>query len=137
VRRFVSTRIIWTAYTHDLPARLPRNAQLTALHGLCELEYFGRKEGAIKPKKSFLLRATAPLAANGTMPREIDGFLTALRNHPLLKHDFPDVELADIKRFQLFSGAQPMANFTVVCLPKSKGPAAPSASPDADKKDAP
>ena len=56
------------------------------------------------------------------MPHEIDGFLNALRNHPLLKNDFPDVVLADIKRFQVFSGAQPMASFSVVCLPKAKGP---------------
>ena len=65
VRRFLATRILWTAYTHDLPARLPANAQLVSLQGLCELEYFGKKEGAIKPKKSFILRAwrrSAPTA---------------------------------------------------------------------------
>ena len=61
MRHFLATRILWTAYTHDLPTRLPTNAQLVSLQGLCELEYYGKKEGVVKPKKSFLLRTMAPL----------------------------------------------------------------------------
>mgnify|MGYP000856976578 CR=1 FL=1 len=136
VRRFLESRILWTAYTHDLPGRLPADAMLTSLHGLCELEYFGKKkEGTTKPKKSLVLRATAPVKSDGTMPREIDEFLVALRNHPLLKRDFPDVELADIKRYQLFQGAQPMANFTVVCLPKTEWSKAGSSKSEDRKGD--
>ena len=124
VRRFLDTRVLWTEYMHDLPARLPKGAELSSLQGLCELEYFGKKEGAVKPKKSFILRMTAPLATDGSVPKEIDQFLLAICNHPLLKRDFPDVQLGDIKRFKLFSGAQPMANFTVVCMPGTATPAA-------------
>ena len=127
VRRFLATRVLWTAYTHDLP-RAAGRAQLVSLQGLCELEYFGKKEGAIKPKKSFVLRAMAPLGSDGSVPHEIDGFLNALRNHPLLKNDFPDVALGDIKRFQVYSGSQPMANFTVVCLPERRRPPAAAAA---------
>jgi hypothetical protein len=36
----------------------------------------------------------------------------------LLKKDFPQVELADI-RWSQGAGAKPLATFTVVCLPKS------------------
>jgi hypothetical protein len=134
VRQFLATRILWTAYTHDLPSRLPTNAQLVSLQGLCELECFGKKEAPVKPKKSFVLRAMAPLGANGAMPHEIDKFLIALRNHPLLKVDFPDVVLADIKRYQVFSGSQPMASFSVVCLPKAKAIAAEPAGAAAGKR---
>ena len=123
VQRFLATRILWSAYTHDLPARLPDNAQFVMLQGFCELEGFGKK-GAIKPKKSFDLHVTAPIDSKDSMPREIDNFVNALRNHPLLKNDFPEVLLADIKRFQAFSGAQPMANFSLKCMPGSKAPAA-------------
>ncbi len=104
---------------------------MTTFHGLAEMEYFGKKkEGVINPKRSLILRATAPIMPDGSTPREIDAFLESLRNHPLLKRDFPIVELADIKRYQIFSAAQPMANFSVVCLPKPA--AAPGPSPDDD-----
>jgi hypothetical protein len=124
VRRFVGSRILWTSYTHDISARLPDSATLNSFYGLCELEFFGKqKEGVLKPKKSFVVRAAAPIARDGSTPKEIDRFLISLRGHPLLKRDFPLVELADIKWFQPNITAQPNALFTVVCLPKSeKGP---------------
>ena len=104
---FSPRRILWSAYTHDLPARLPDNAQFVSLEGFCELENFGKKGAAIKPKKSFNLHVTAPIGSKDSMPHEIDNFVNALRNHPLLKNDFPEVLLADIKRFQAFTGRSP------------------------------
>ncbi len=142
VQRFLATRILWSAYTHDLPARLPDNAQFVSLEGACELENMAKKAVAGKPKKVFNLHVTAPLGSKDSMPHEIDNFINALRNHPLLKNDFPDVLLADIKRFQAYTGAQPMANFSLVCLPNSQGPAAdhgytvPAAGAAAGKKGA-
>lgn len=131
VRRFLDSRVLWSSYTHDIPARLPTNAQLTMFHGLNEMECIGRKrEGEIKPKKSLLLRVSAPILANGSMPREIDAFLDSLRGHPLLKRDYPLVELADIKRSQAFTSSEPVANFTVICLPKVK--TAPAATAEGD-----
>jgi Tfp pilus assembly protein PilN len=121
VRKFLATRIIWTAYTRDVAARLPASASLNSLYGLCELEYFGKqKEGVLKPKKSFVVRASAPIAKDGSTPKEIDRFLTALRGNPLLKRDFPEVELAEIKWFQPNVTAEPSALFMVVCLPGTK-----------------
>jgi hypothetical protein len=118
VRRFVSSRIIWTSYTHDIASRLPASATLNTFHGLCELEYFGKqKEGVLKPKKSLVIRAAAPIAQDGSTPKEIDRFLTSLRGHPLLKRDFPEVELAEIKWFQPNVTAPPSALFMIVCLP--------------------
>ena len=52
--------------------------------------------------------------------------LDSLRENELLKHDFPLVELADIKWFQPFIGAKPTAFFTVVCLPKPTNAGAPA-----------
>jgi hypothetical protein len=137
IRKFLSTRIVWTAYTHDIPSRLPADATLNSFQGLCELEKKGKKdEKSTKPKKSLTMRIGAPIAKDGSAPKEIDGFLDSLRGHSLLKRDFPLVELADIKWFQPFAGAQASAFFTVVCLPKptsSGGP--PSAGAEkADKQ---
>ena len=63
------------------------------------------------------------------MPHEIDNFVNALRNDPLLKNDFPEVLLADIKRAPGLQRAQPMANFSLICLPNPNGPAPPRMAP--------
>jgi hypothetical protein len=99
---------------------------LTMFYGLCELENQG-KQGVIKPKKSFIIRASAPNPEDGSTPKEVDRFLTALRGHPLLQRDFPLVDLADIKFFQPNVKAAPSSLFTVVCLPKAgNAPAKPA-----------
>jgi hypothetical protein len=134
INKFVSSRIIWTSYTQDISARLPADATLTMFQGLCELETTGKKDGVVKPKKAFTIRATAPIAEDRSTPKEVDLFLTALRSDPLLKRDFPIVELADIKWFQPNVTAQPNALFTVICLPKgTNAPAKPPDDHDADK----
>jgi len=129
IRKFSVDRIMWTKYTYDISARLPANATLIAFLGICEMDDGGKSKS--KPKKSFLVRATAPVAEDGSAPKEIDNFLTALRGHPLLQKDFPLVELADIKRAQAERGKPANALFTVLCLPKPTGAAA---SPGASKK---
>jgi len=132
VRKFVSTRIIWTAYTHDISTRLPADATMTMFQGLCELETSGKN--AVKPKKVFTIRASAPIAQDGSTPKEIDGFLTALRDNALLKRDFPIVDLADIKWYQPNVKAAANALFTVICLPKSaNAPPKPPQDKDAAK----
>jgi hypothetical protein len=126
IRRFVGTRIIWTDYTRDIAERLPPTATLVSFTGQCELETPG-KQAAIKPKKSFVVRASALIDDDGATPKEVDRFLTALRGDPLLMRDFPLVTLADIKFFQPNVTADASSLFTVVCLPKSAGGAPKSA----------
>jgi hypothetical protein len=123
MRKFLGNRIIWTSYTHDLAYRLPANATLNAFYGLCELEATGKQAQIIKPKKQFVIKAASPITKNGRTPEEVDAFLTALRGDPLLQHDFPLIELADIKWFQPNLRDQPIAVFTVICLPGLDGSA--------------
>jgi hypothetical protein len=130
IQKFVGSRVIWTKYTYDISERLPANATLTMFQGVCELEDAAKG----KPKKSFNVRAEAPIAEDGTSPKEIDGFLTALRGHPLLQRDFPLVELADIKCTQSTRKEDvPNAVFTVTCLPKTTAPSAAAPKDDAKK----
>ncbi len=130
IQKFVGSRVIWTKYTYDIAGRLPDNATLTMFQGVCELEDPAKG----KPKKSFSVRAEAPIGDDGATPKEIDGFLTALRGHPMLQRDFPLVELADIKCTQPTSkDQQPAAMFTVICLPKVAGA---SATPKVAAKEA-
>lgn len=120
VRKFVTSRILWTTYTQDISVRLPATATLKTFQGICELEFSEKLAG--KPKKSFVVAAVAPIGEDGTTPKEIDGFLSSLRGHPLLQRDFPLVKLADIKCSQTTKeGTRPDALFTVICLPKEAG----------------
>jgi hypothetical protein len=129
VRSFLSGRVAWTAYTNDVAVRLPAGAVLTSFNGVAEVASAQGKGG--KSKNSFILKATAPLAPSGAVPKEIDHFMGALRGHPLLKRDFPVVELADIRWSKPSeAGAKPIASFTVICMPLPEK-VAPVAKPNA------
>ena len=101
-----------------------------------KVEAVGRRsESVAKTKRSLLIQATAPLSTGGAVPHEVDAMLDSLRNLPLLKHEFPLVDLADIKRYRV-AGTAPTANFTVICTPgASRGGAspAPGATPAGNK----
>jgi hypothetical protein len=116
---YLGGRILWSSYTHDIAARLPATATLNSLQGLCEMELAGKHKQGSMPKKSLLMRAVVPMADNGMMPQEIDTFLSSLRGHPLLKRDFPVVELADLKSSFSSKTMPSQASFTVICLPFS------------------
>ncbi len=116
IGKFVSTRILWSNYTYDISLRLPTSATLKSFQGVCELS--GKRKSKSKPKKSFMIMATAPVDADGSTPKDIDRFLDALRNHPLLQKDFPIVEVTEIKTAEATRGEPPQAYFTVICLPK-------------------
>ena len=58
-----------------------------------------------------------PLAGNGSLPNEIDGFLAALRADATLKRHFPLVEVSGFEANQARPGSRPSASYSVVCLP--------------------
>jgi hypothetical protein len=115
VRSFVESRIGWTAFTHEIGDKLPDNARLMTFQAANDLEA-GRGG-----RKTLLFRATAPLSEDGSVPREIDVFLSELRRNKLLNRDFPSIEIADIKRSESTDKDKPsVAAFNIVCLPKKK-----------------
>lgn len=121
VRGFLESRICWSAYTNDVSTQLPVNAVLDVLEGTSSLAVGGKPSS----KRSFVLRANAPLGQDGGMPREIDTILNGLRKDPVLNRDFGVIEIADIRRA---SGNRtvPLASFTITCLP-GKNPPGPKA----------
>jgi hypothetical protein len=77
-----------------------------------------KKRGKGDAKKSLILRGAVSIPQNGFVPTEIDRLLNTFREHPMLKRDFPVVELVDLKQFQYAADDVPLAAFTIVCLPK-------------------
>jgi hypothetical protein len=90
VRGFLESRVSWTAYARDISARLPANATLAGFSGRSPLDPKG------KAVYSFQLRGTAPLSRSGSIPYELDAFLSAIPNDPLWKRDFSPIT-TDIK----------------------------------------
>jgi hypothetical protein len=118
-RSFLGTRVLWSKYTHDISDRLPPNVTLSSMQGIQELESASKGMVVSTAKKSFILRASAPLRADGAVPQEIDGFLDTLRKLPIMQRDFPNIELADIKSARAAKESLSKATFTIVCLPKA------------------
>ena len=117
MRRFLSSRIIWSNYLRDLPTRVPENACLSKVWASCELADTSRKKQKRKPKKSMILCGVARFTDRRKAPKEIDAFLQSLRGMQRLKHDFPLVQLAEIKWRKQGDGET--ALFTILALPKN------------------
>lgn len=122
LRTFLSTRVAWTAHVRDMAARLGPTIALTSFSGLAELD-----GGKTKGKRSLALKLTTPVPGTGAMPKEIDAFLRTLRDDPVLKRDFPEIEMSDPLRFAVASRGASAATFGVTCLPAAK--AAPPKPP--------
>jgi hypothetical protein len=118
VRKFLESRVVWSSYTRDIATRLPPRAALTSFQGTSELSAGSEKKlGAPISKKSLVIRGAAPTRDGGSTPPEVDEFLDSLRGHPLLKRDFPLVELADLKQSASSSQAAATTSFSVICQP--------------------
>lgn len=128
LRTYLSTRVVWTAFARDMAARLGPAITLTSFQGTAELE-----GGKSKAKRFLSLKFSAPTSRAGAMPKEIDAFLRALRADPLLKRDFPEIEMGDL-RFTPSPGGAAAATFSVTCqpggkpAPKAQAPAAKAAA---------
>ena len=130
-RSFLATRILWTSYARALAGRLTPELSLVSIQGIFEIDSPGSK---FRPKRSLVIRLNTPIPRTGTMPPEIDAFLRNLREAPLLKKDFPGVDLADLRWTQNSSQAA-NATFSVVCLPVKTAPPKPQAEAAAKSKD--
>ena len=119
VSKFISTRIIWSDYLSDLPTRLPENACLSNIWAVNEMKEMNKKKQGRKAKRSLTMRGVTKFADGFAAPQEIDAFLESLRNVELLRRDFPQVELAEIKWRR--EGDSEIAMFTILALPKKKG----------------
>ena len=75
------------------------------------------------------MRGVTKFNAGVVAPQEIEAFLESLRNVELLRRDFPQVQIAEIKWRR--EGESEIAMFTVVALPKKKS----TGGGDKDKKE--
>jgi len=118
MRGFLTTRVIWSNYLRDLPTRLPPNTCLSNILGVCELKDMSAKKQKRKTSKMLTIRGLTRFKDRGSAPEEIDGLIEGLQDSALLRRDFPQVQLAEIKWRR--EGNTDVAMFTVLALPKKK-----------------
>ena len=122
---FLTSRVIWSDLVRDMASNLPSNTKLVSLQGSGELDDLDGKGGAIRTKKTFVMRLESPVPPSGEMPREVDDLLESLRDQSRLKQRFPLIELKDLKTLRApGKGGGLVASYNIVCLPSAARPAA-------------
>ena len=122
---FRDTRVKWSGALRKIAAAMPESTVITALAGDSEIEP-SSGTGRGKSKKKLVVTFETPLAGNGSLPQEIDGFLTSLRADATLKRHFPVIEVTGFRANPVKQGAHPSATYSIVCLPGSEKTKAPA-----------
>jgi hypothetical protein len=133
VETFEGKRIRWSAVLRSVATAAPESTTVTTLSGEAELETT-TKGASGKSRKQLTINFSTPMAVEGSVPPEIEGFLAALRGDATLTRHFPLIEVSGFKTNSGKGVKQPYTSFSVVCLPRAE-PTKPAA--DSTKKAAP
>jgi hypothetical protein len=120
VTEFRSSRAAWSALLRTIAVAMPRSTIITSMSGDAEIEAAGGRSGPSRSKKKLVVSFETPVAGNGSLPPEIDAFLTKLRGDATLKRHFPLIEVTGFRSNPTRAGSTPSASFSVVCLPGSE-----------------
>jgi hypothetical protein len=115
MRSFVEGRIPWTTYIYDLSMRLPPEAEITSFNGNNAMGGSKSKVGA----GSFEILGKAPLQRDGSIPRDMDKYLTELPKDKHWLSDFSSVA-TEIQLPLAGKDTQNELNFSVKCKAKKK-----------------
>jgi hypothetical protein len=121
---FRDSRVNWSGSLRTIASAMPESTIITSLTGDAEMEA-GSKSGPVKGKKKLIVSFETPLAGNGSLPQEVDAFLSALRADTTLKRHFPLIEVSGFRANPARLGGRASAAYSVVCLPlveKAKKP---------------
>jgi len=117
VEAFRGNRVGWSVPLRTIAAAAPESTIITGLSGDAEVEMTSK---SLKSKKQLIVNFATPMSEDGSMPREIDGFLASLRAEPTLKRHFPLIEVSGLKANPGKQGQHPFVSYSVVCLPKGE-----------------
>ena len=118
----------WSVPLRTIAAAAPADTVITALSGDAEVET-GAGKGPSKAKKQLVISFETPMAGDGSVPREIDGFLASLRGDSSLKRHFPIIEYTALRANPVRQGIAPSASYSIVCLPGAEKTTPPAARP--------
>jgi hypothetical protein len=113
---FRDSRVNWSGSLRTIAGAMPESTIITSITGDAEMDA-GSKSGPAKGKKKLIVSFETPLAGNGSLPQEVDGFLAALRADAMLKRHFPLIEVSGFRANPARLGGHASASYSVVCLP--------------------
>jgi hypothetical protein len=128
VGAFRTTRVAWSVPLRKIAASSPPSTVITSLSGDAAIQAAGKASGN-KSKKQLVVSFETPLAQDGSLPRELDGFLASLRQEASIKRHFPLIEVTALRANPPRQGGAPSASYSVVCLPKADKTPAAAAKP--------
>ena len=79
------------------PADAPENTTIITSLGRRRVRAGLEEGGTTKAKKQLIVNFATPMSEDGSMPREIDGFLATSRGEPTLKRHFPFIEVSGLR----------------------------------------
>ncbi|WP_165220487.1 hypothetical protein [Aquisphaera insulae] len=113
---FRQSRLDWSTQLRIIAEDTPDTTIITSLVGDNETD-LGSKGGLGKGKKQFIVNFATPLGADGSMPGEIDRFISELRAEPAILGHFPTIEVSGLRTGSLNNDKGAVAQYSVVCLP--------------------
>jgi hypothetical protein len=116
---FRGSSVAWSVPLHTIAAAVPEGTVITSLSGDAEVETESRK-GASRSKKQLVVGFETPMAGDGSLPHEIDGFLASLRGESSIKQHFPLIEVSGLRADPVKRGGTPSASYSIVALPRSE-----------------
>lgn len=115
---FRGGRVAWSVPLHTIAAAVPEGTVITSLSGDAEVETATARGGPARTKKQLVVGFETPMDEDGTLPREIDGFLATVRGESSIKQHFPLIEVSGLRANPVSKGGTPSASYSVVCLPR-------------------
>jgi hypothetical protein len=117
---FLANRVDWSTQLRTISGDMPESTLLTSFQG----------GGA--PRGQMVVNFTTPLTSDGVMPPEINEFITALRDEPVLKKNFPIIDVTGLQAKNAQGKQGGVATYSVVCQPAAQVKAnAPKKGPGA------
>lgn len=116
VRRFVSTRRLWTPCLSEIAARIPDSASVEGIIGQQPLTS-GVGRGDKSVKQELLIDFVTEFPLDAAVPPEANEALQALRSAPVTSKSFPLTELASLRldRNKASKDAPDRAKFSILC----------------------
>jgi hypothetical protein len=113
---FQSGRVDWTAQLRTIADDMPESTLVTSFQGTSAIK--DKEQGSSKSQMS--VSFTTPLGTDGTIPLEINEFIAALRVEPVLKQEFPVIDVSGVQARPSQGKQLASASYSVVCMPAAK-----------------
>jgi hypothetical protein len=113
---FQGSRVDWSAQLRTIASDMPESTLVTSFQGTGGIK---DKEQS-SSKSQMVISFTTPLGIDGAIPLEINEFIAALRVEPVLKQEFPVIDVSGVQARQSQGKQLPSASYSVVCTAAAK-----------------